>query len=59
MPKLWQAYNGVICDDWHPLDGISVPKRVPNHWTGPHVGKRLVEALETLRRLPLARLVQR
>jgi hypothetical protein len=55
MPKLWQAYNGVLCDDWHPLDSIAMPESVPDIWTGPHVGKRLVEAFETLRKMPMQR----
>jgi hypothetical protein len=39
--------------DWHPLDGVSAPEYVPECWDGPHVGKRLVEALRVLARIPM------
>lgn len=55
MAKLWRAYNGVICDNWHPLDGIAMPEVAPDTWTGPHVGKRFSEAFETLGKLPMRR----
>jgi len=39
--------------EWHPLtNGGAPPDYVPPTWDGPHVGKRLVEALRTLRLLP-------
>jgi hypothetical protein len=39
-------------DDWHPLDGTPAPEYVPEHWTGPHVGLRLVQAFKTLANMP-------
>ena len=33
---------------WHPLDQTPAPEHPP-YWNGPHVGKRLAEALRTLR----------
>jgi hypothetical protein len=39
-------------DDWHPLDGRPAPEYVPEYWTGPHVGLRLVEAFKTLANMP-------
>jgi hypothetical protein len=38
--------------DWHPLDRGSPPDYIPPAWDGPHVGKRLVEALRTLATMP-------
>jgi hypothetical protein len=35
--------------DWHPLDHTPAPEYIPPQWDGPHVGKRLAEALRTLR----------
>lgn len=37
---------------WSPLDGVPAPEYVPEHWTGPHVGLRLIEAFKTLADLP-------
>jgi len=37
-----------LIQDWHPLDGVSAPEYIPPHWDGPHVGKRLAEAMRTL-----------
>jgi hypothetical protein len=46
--------HGTIADDaWHPLSGQPAPEYVPPHWIGPHVGLRLIEALRTLRRIPM------
>ena len=39
-------------DGWHPLDGVPAPEYVPPTWDGPHVGKRLVNGLRTLRLMP-------
>ena len=39
--------------EWHPLSGQPAPEYVPAYWIGPHVGKRLAEALRTLRHLPI------
>ena len=39
-------------DDWHPLDGKPAPEYVPEVWTGPHVGLRMVEAFKTLTSMP-------
>ncbi|MDC7784801.1 hypothetical protein PQJ75_00850 [Rhodoplanes sp. TEM] len=44
-----------IVDGWHPLDGVPAPEFVPDQWTGPHVGLRLWEAFEVLRRMPMPR----
>jgi hypothetical protein len=41
-------------DSCHPLDHTPAPDYVPAFWDGPHVGKRLIGALRTLRRLPTA-----
>jgi hypothetical protein len=43
----------IIDDGWHPLSGQPAPEYVPAYWIGPHVGKRLAEALRTLRHLPI------
>jgi hypothetical protein len=40
-------------DGWSPLDGVPAPEYVPPSWIGPHVGLRLIEALRTLRKLPV------
>src|SRR6516225_2244337 len=34
---------------WHPLDGVPAPEYIPPAWDGVHAGKRLAEALRTLR----------
>jgi hypothetical protein len=39
--------------EWHPLDHPPAPDYVPPQWDGPHVGKRLAEALRTLRHMPI------
>jgi hypothetical protein len=39
--------------EWHPLDHTPAPEYIPPKWYGPHVGKRLAEALRTLRHLPV------
>jgi hypothetical protein len=41
-----------VLDDWHPLSGLPAPEYIPPEWDGLHVGKRLAEALRTLRHLP-------
>lgn len=41
-----------IVRDWHPLDGVPAPEYVPPYWDGPHVGKRLSEAMRVLSDLP-------
>lgn len=46
-------YNDGLIAEWHPLDQVPAPEFVPPTWDGPHVGKRLIEALETLQRLPM------
>src|SRR5262245_47343157 len=43
-----------VDDAWHPLSGVPAPEYIPPSWIGPHVGLRLVEALRTLRRIPVA-----
>jgi hypothetical protein len=42
-----------ILRDGHPLDHTPAPDYIPPQWDGPHVGKRLAEALRTLRYMPL------
>jgi hypothetical protein len=39
--------------EWHPLDHTSAPEYIPPQWDSPHVGKRLAEALRTLRHMPV------
>jgi hypothetical protein len=39
--------------DWHPFDHTPAPECYPAAWDGPHVGKRLAEALRTLRYMPM------
>jgi hypothetical protein len=39
--------------EWHPLDHTPAPEYIPPHWIGTHVGKRLAEALRTLRYIPI------
>src|SRR5215472_14877220 len=39
--------------EWHPLDHTPAPEYIPRQWDGPHVGKRLAEALRTLRHMPI------
>jgi hypothetical protein len=39
--------------EWHPLDHTPAPDYIPPSWDGPHVGKRLEEALRTLRYMPV------
>jgi hypothetical protein len=39
--------------EWHPLDHTPAPEYVPPQWDGPHAGKRLAEALRTLRYMPV------
>ena len=39
--------------EWHPLDHTSAPEYIPPQWDSPHVGKRLAEALRTLRCIPV------
>lgn len=39
--------------DWSPLDGLPMPDYVPDFWTGPHVGLRLVEAFKCLANLSM------
>jgi hypothetical protein len=34
--------------EWHPLDHTPAPEYIPPKWDGPHVGKRLAEALRTV-----------
>jgi hypothetical protein len=42
-----------IVDDWHPLDHKPAPEYIPPYWIGTHAGKRLAEALRTLRCIPI------
>jgi hypothetical protein len=42
-----------ILREWHPLDNRPAPEYIPPQWDGPHVGKRLAEALRTLQHLPV------
>jgi hypothetical protein len=44
-----------IIENWHPLAEAPGPEYVRTHWSGPHVGKRLVEAFRTLSRMPVPR----
>jgi hypothetical protein len=44
--------DALLDDGWHPLDGVPAPEYVPPQWDGPHVGRRLVEGLKTLRLMP-------
>ena len=39
--------------EWHPLDHLPAPEYIPARWDGPHAGKRLAEALRTLRYMPV------
>ena len=39
--------------EWHPLDHRLAPEYIPPCWDRPHAGKRLAEALRTLRYMPL------
>jgi hypothetical protein len=39
--------------EWHPLSGKPAPEYIPPRWDGPHVGKRLAEAMRTLRHMPI------
>lgn len=41
-------------DDWHPLSGMREPEYVPQVWTSPHVGLRLVEAFSTMANIPMS-----
>jgi hypothetical protein len=43
----------IIDDGWHPLSGVPAPEFIPPFWIGPHVGKRLAEAMHTLRAIPI------
>src|SRR5262245_59098376 len=52
MPRLIRV--DAILEDWHPLADTPAPEYTPTHWSGPHVGKRLVEAFRTLARVPTA-----
>jgi hypothetical protein len=45
--------HSIITDVWHPLSGVPAPEYVPDRWDSPHVGVRLVEALRTLRKIPM------
>ena len=47
--------DSILLTDWHPLDHRPAPEYVPPRWDGPHVGKRLVEGLRTLRLMPMPR----
>jgi hypothetical protein len=42
-----------IVDGWHPLDHKPAPEYIPPSWIGTHAGKRLAEALRTLRHMPI------
>jgi hypothetical protein len=38
---------------WNPLeDAGQMPEYIPPQWDGPHVGKRLVDGLRTLKLMP-------
>jgi hypothetical protein len=39
--------------EWHPLDHKPAPEYIPPYWIGTHAGKRLAEALRTLRTMPI------
>src|SRR5262249_61933815 len=53
MPRL--IYVDSILEHWHPLqNGIALPEYVPSCWTGPHVGKHLIDGYRTLAKLPVA-----
>lgn len=41
-------------EKWNPLEDGPAEYVVPSIWTGPHVGHRLVEMFETLRRIPMS-----
>jgi len=51
MPRLYYNCTDVI-EDWLPLGGPPAPEAIPICWSGPHVGKRLIEAFRTLARMP-------
>jgi len=42
----------ILLTDWHPLDHTPPPEYIPPSWHGPHVGKRLIEALRVLQLMP-------
>jgi hypothetical protein len=44
----------VPATEWHPLDDRPPSEYIPDHWIGPHVGLRLVEALRTVQRMPMS-----
>src|SRR5689334_7189855 len=42
--------------EWHPLTSPGPPPEyIPDCWTGPHAGQRLIEALRVLTRIPMTR----
>jgi hypothetical protein len=41
-----------IVRDWHPLDRGTPPEYIPPQWDGPHVSKRMIEAVRTLQAMP-------
>jgi hypothetical protein len=45
--------NPELLREWHPLDGVPAPECILPGWDGPDVGKRLAEALRTLRHMPV------
>ena len=52
MPRILSPQE-IVDDGWHPLSGTRAPEYIPPFWIGAHVGKRLVEALQTLQRIPI------
>ena len=52
MPRIFLPQE-IVDDGWHPLSGVPAPEYIPPFWIGPHVGKRLAEALRTLRHMPV------
>ncbi len=41
---------------FNPLEDVVMEDIAPTTWIGPHVGKRLAEAMKTLRALPMRRI---
>jgi hypothetical protein len=52
MGRLWLRHNGIVVEDFSPLDPPS-PYEPPEKWDGLHVAHRYAEAFSTLIKLPL------
>jgi hypothetical protein len=54
MGRLWLRHNGIVVEDFSPLDPLP-PYEPPEKWDGLHVSYRFAEAIGTLIKLPLGR----